>query len=605
MTIKNRTDLKSYFVKNAIPTEGNFADLIDSQLNQAQDGVFKPDGEALSLVAAPGDQKRVLRLYGAYPAANPDWVVALSPSPTGAGAGRAGMGVADGTGALRLFVDSATGRIGIGTNAPAATLDVNGVARANGFQGKYDAVLADYRTVNPGTNVVLQSPQNDRDAWIYRDAADPGSNWGIYHRQIDSAIAGLPANSLGFVGGGSSKLQAYIGLADGTLMTQGMISASTATQAWAGWYETIRFTRAEHAAITHPAGQLLFGMHSDRHFYFADTQAGKYVMTIDAPSGNVAVTGQSTLNGQVNAPAGVQVEGTVAHIERDGAFYRNTDGQVYITVDDNLYIRDASSGASWAAHFDTNGGGLEIKGGITTHGFGMLTDPTTSYNCHFPHSDKCSYVTGDHVYLRSGAPNGFATILNASNDGTVTVTGNFASHGYAPTSGLPTGWGGGVNTWDVVAHGTMWSVNPYRNGNFDYAETFAHHDAGVEAGDVVQPDPGAPERLVRSTGAYSDTVLGVISTKPGALIGCDWEDPDGGVPLALSGRVPVKVNLEGGAIRIGDYLASSSQPGVAMRTIRPGRVIGIALSAFDGTGGDDATHGRVVVFVNLHWFGGR
>ena len=46
MALKNRTDLKSYFVKNAIPTEGNFADLIDSQLNQTQDGVFKPDGDA-------------------------------------------------------------------------------------------------------------------------------------------------------------------------------------------------------------------------------------------------------------------------------------------------------------------------------------------------------------------------------------------------------------------------------------------------------------------------------------------------------------------------------------------------------------------------------
>ena len=52
MAIKNRTDLKSFFVKNAIPTEGNFADLIDSQLNQAVDGVFKMEGEPLSIVAA-------------------------------------------------------------------------------------------------------------------------------------------------------------------------------------------------------------------------------------------------------------------------------------------------------------------------------------------------------------------------------------------------------------------------------------------------------------------------------------------------------------------------------------------------------------------------
>src|SRR5215470_11032254 len=106
MTIKNRTDLKSYFVKNAIPTEGNFADLIDSQLNQSQDGVFKPDGEALSLAAAPGDQKRVLRLYTSYPALNPDWMIALNPAqdPAVAGSSHAGLGVTDGAGKTKLFI---------------------------------------------------------------------------------------------------------------------------------------------------------------------------------------------------------------------------------------------------------------------------------------------------------------------------------------------------------------------------------------------------------------------------------------------------------------------------------------------------------------------
>src|SRR5262249_24576430 len=72
--------------------------------------------------------------------------------------------------------------------------------------------------------------------------------------------------------------------------------------------------------------------------------------------------------------------------------------------------------------------------------------------------------------------------------------------------------------------------------------------------------------------------------------------------LALAGRVPVKVNLEGGPVRIGDYLTSSSRPGVAMRTVRPGRVIGVAMGAFDGTSGPE---GKGVVFGNAHWFGGR
>ncbi|HEX8111940.1 MAG TPA: tail fiber domain-containing protein [Kofleriaceae bacterium] len=288
MTIKNRTDLKSYFVKNAIPTEGNFADLIDSQLNQSQDGVFKPDGEALSVVAATGDQKRALRLYASYPAPNPDWMIALNPAqdPATAGTSRAGLGVTDGAGRTRLFIDAATGRIGVGTNNPQVALDVVGGVQANGFRGRYDLVLNDYRTVNPASNVCLQSPGNDRDAWIYRDAADASRNWGIYHRQIDSPVAGLPANSIGFIGGDSSRLQAYVNLGDGS-------------------------------------------------GFFA---------------------------GALSTPAGLIFEGSVPHIDRDGALYRNTDGQCYLTVDDHFYLRHSGTGANWAAHFDTNDGNLELKG---------------------------------------------------------------------------------------------------------------------------------------------------------------------------------------------------------------------------------------------------
>ena len=49
--------------------------------------------------------------------------------------------------------------------------------------------------------------------------------------------------------------------------------------------------------------------------------------------------------------------------------------------------------------------------------------------------------------------------LNVPNDLTVGGTGEFAQNigtdGYSPTAGLPPGWGGGIQTWDVVAHGTI------------------------------------------------------------------------------------------------------------------------------------------------------
>ena len=128
ITTKNRKQLKAYFVKNAIPTEGNFSDLVDAQLNQAEDGVFKLPGEPLSVVAGPGEQRRALRFYSTYPAANPDWQISLAPAqdPGNPASVRQGFGVSDGAGQARLFIDRSTGNVGVGTNNPGDRLTVSG-----------------------------------------------------------------------------------------------------------------------------------------------------------------------------------------------------------------------------------------------------------------------------------------------------------------------------------------------------------------------------------------------------------------------------------------------------------------------------------------------
>jgi hypothetical protein len=121
---KNRTELKQFFVKNAIPTQGNFADLIDAQLNQAEDGVFKQPDQPLGVVAVVGEQRRALQLYSAYPAANPDWLISLNPKRVAPAVGnQAGFGVADGTGTTRLLLDTA-GNLTV-TGSITATTDIN------------------------------------------------------------------------------------------------------------------------------------------------------------------------------------------------------------------------------------------------------------------------------------------------------------------------------------------------------------------------------------------------------------------------------------------------------------------------------------------------
>ena len=79
-----------------------------------------------------------------------------------------------------------------------------------------------------------------------------------------------------------------------------------------------------------------------------------------------------------------------------------------------------------------------------------------------------------------------------------------------------------------------------------------------------------------SNQSYDKKVIGVVTTNPYMVLG---DEREGTVKVAMAGRVPVKVNLEGGPIIPGDYLTTSSVPGEAMKATKAGSVIGKALEA--------------------------
>jgi hypothetical protein len=106
----------------------------------------------------------------------------------------------------------------------------------------------------------------------------------------------------------------------------------------------------------------------------------------------------------------------------------------------------------------------------------------------------------------------------------------------------------------------------------------------LAAATVVVIDPSANDQVLASTQPYDTRVAGVVSTRPGLLLGEASEDK---VQVAHSGRVKVKVDASYGAIGVGDLLTTSPTPGHAMRaepvTIagvaiqRPGTLVGKAL----------------------------
>lgn len=129
---KSRATLKSYFVKNAIPTEQQFAQLIDSVLNQRDDGVIKPGGGEPLSIEAVGDFEKAVNFYMQISDASPAWTLSLRPraNPADPQTGRPGLSINDPAGVSRLAVDAATGRVGIGVVTPTEALDVNGRVKA-------------------------------------------------------------------------------------------------------------------------------------------------------------------------------------------------------------------------------------------------------------------------------------------------------------------------------------------------------------------------------------------------------------------------------------------------------------------------------------------
>ena len=154
--------------------------------------------------------------------------------------------------------------------------------------------------------------------------------------------------------------------------------------------------------------------------------------------------------------------------------------------------------------------------------------------------------------------------------------------------------------------GTIYAVATTITG-IDVAEQYPTKDATLEAGDLVALDLNNSVFVAKSSTINSSPLIGAISTKPGIELGGFGVERFPGerkLPVALVGRVPVKVNLEGGAIQIGDRITSSSVAGVGMKATTSGQTVGIALEPYpnpnDTNGETNATNTpKILVFVNL------
>jgi len=193
--------------------------------------------------------------------------------------------------------------------------------------------------------------------------------------------------------------------------------------------------------------------------------------------------------------------------------------------------------------------------------------------------------------------NGDAEINSKSSDYSLKVFndgGTTGNMGVWIQAGEDAGFGA-TNKWVQFAdgdgteggkiHGNGADGVTYASTGSDYAEYFFSIDSNLVPGEIVCVDRAHSNGVKRCVASSDALAMGVVSTSP-AFVGNDrYGDNNTHYKLiGLIGQLPTKVNVENGAIRQGDYLTTSSIPGVAMKASLGDPTIGIALeSLFSGS----------------------
>jgi len=255
----------------------------------------------------------------------------------------------------------------------------------------------------------------------------------------------------------------------------------------------------------------------------------------------------------------------------------------------------------------SSGVDLLIKGGCAVSGAISINavNDTDSVNIPLEIRSSKTYFTAGTVDL------GREIILTTSDNISVikggapnTSTAGFISIQARDGDEMFRFWTDSATAYQNSVEGGGWGSQ-----SFDYAELINYEDKNkIEAGDVIVciGKKGNKDYADRSSYPYQETIIGIVSTKPGFIGGVPWEDkpvnpPDIDKALSLAGRVPVKVCTENGVIKLGDYLTSSSIRGVAMRATKPGQVVGKAMEEYKEK--NPKKVGKITVFVNPVWFG--
>ncbi len=104
-----------------------------------------------------------------------------------------------------------------------------------------------------------------------------------------------------------------------------------------------------------------------------------------------------------------------------------------------------------------------------------------------------------------------------------------------------------------------------------------------------------------ATSGYDPHVMGVVS-RDAAIILSTNSGPNG-VPIIATGRVYILVSSQGGPIKKGDLLTTSTIPGVAVKAVKDGYVLGSALEDYSNSNPKQIE--TIAIDLDLHYFNSK
>ena len=157
-----------------------------------------------------------------------------------------------------------------------------------------------------------------------------------------------------------------------------------------------------------------------------------------------------------------------------------------------------------------------------------------------------------------------------------------------------------VNTQEKNASLTIEDYDDINNA--DIAENYPIVESEeIEAGTIVSAIGGSLPFVTISKQENDKNAIGIVSTSPNQVLGAhtyDYQEDVKTSRVALSGRVPLRIDPNSEPITVGDYITSSGNDGMGKRANKKGIVVGKALENWDSNSGKN----KILVFVNLTYY---